>query len=261
MQRGDMRLMFGCLSEKSPTSNEISHQPGLTRHQYQIGETHGVIITDHPPAILAALDCIREQRCLLLKYIRANPSFEHILEPIDAVDAPKVVQQMTKVSRAAGVGPMAAVAGVFADMAAETMLKNNAKVAIVENGGEAVLHSDRPITISVGAGNNPLSERVGFNVSKFPCGVATSSGRHSHAFSMGDADTLTVFAKNAGLADAAATAAANMVLGEPGFDVKAGVDAALVIKGVHGALAIRDDRVSTGGVLPQMVAVEAIFDA
>lgn len=252
--------MFGCLSEKSPTSNQISQQPGLTRHQYQIGETRGVIITDHPPAILDALDCIREQRRLLLEYIRANPSFEHSLEPVDVVDASEVVLQMVQVSKKAGVGPMAAVAGVFADLAAETMIKNNAVVAIVENGGEAVLYSDRPIIVSVGAGNNPLSERIGFNVSKFPCGVATSSGRHSHAFSMGDSDTVTVFAENAGLADAAATAAANMVLGEPGFDVKAGVDAALVIRGVHGALAIRDDRVSTGGVLPQIVAVEAIFD-
>lgn len=195
-----------------------------------------------------------------MEYIRANPSFEHSLEPVDVVDASEVVLQMVQVSKKAGVGPMAAVAGVFADLAAETMIKNNAVVAIVENGGEAVLYSDRPIIVSVGAGNNPLSERIGFNVSKFPCGVATSSGRHSHAFSMGDSDTVTVFAENAGLADAAATAAANMVLGEPGFDVKAGVDAALVIRGVHGALAIRDDRVSTGGVLPQIVAVEAIFD-
>ena len=252
--------MFGCLSEKSPTFNQISNQPGLTRHLYQIGETRGVIITDHPPSILVALDCIREQRRLLLEYIRANPDFEHSLEPVHVVDAPEVVLQMVQVSKLVGVGPMAAVAGVFADLAAETMLKNNAKVAIVENGGEAVLYSDRPITVSVGAGNNPLSERVGFKVSKFPCGVATSSGRHSHAFSMGDADTVTVFAENAGLADAVATAAANMVLGEPGFDVKAGVDAALVIEGVYGALAIRDDRVSTGGMLPKIVAVEAIFD-
>lgn len=182
------------------------------------------------------------------------------MEPVDVVDAPEVVKQMARVSKVAGVGPMAAVAGVFADLAAETMIKNNAKVAIVENGGEAVLYSNRPITVSVGAGNNSLSEQIGFNVSKFPCGVATSSGRHSHALSMGDSDTVTVFAENAGLADAAATAAANMVLGGPGFDVKAGVDAALVIKGVHGALAIRDSRVSIGGVLPKMVSVEAGFD-
>ena len=73
---------------------------------------------------------------------------------------------------------------------------------------------------------------------------------------MGDADSVTVFAVNAGVADAAATAAANKVLGEPGDDVNAGVDAALRIEGVYGALAIRDENVSLGGVLPQIVSVE-----
>ena len=74
---------------------------------------------------------------------------------------------------------------------------------------------------------------------------------------MGDADSVTVFADNAGLADAVATAAANNVVGEPGFDVKAGVDAALSIEGVHGVLVIRDEQVSIGGRLPQMVSIGA----
>ena len=58
------------------------------------------------------------------------------------------------------------------------------------------------------------------------------------------------------LADAAATAAANMVNGVPGEDVKTGVDTALRIRGVFGALAIRDMNVSLGGALPQIVSVE-----
>ena len=205
--------MSGCLSEKSPTSNQISHQPGLTRHPYQMGETQGVIITDYPPAIEAALGCIGEQRRVLYEYIRAYPDFERSLEPVEIDDAPEVVRLMADASQRAGVGPMAAVAGVIADLAAQAMIKSGAKVAVVENGGEAALYSDKPIMISVGAGNNLLSERIGFKVTKFPCGVATSSGRHSHAFSMGDADTVTVFADNAGLADAAATVAANKVMG------------------------------------------------
>ena len=260
MQRGDMQLMSGCLSEKSPPSNKISHRDGLTRHSYQIGETKGVIITDHSPAIEAALNSIKEQRRQLFEYIRKNPDFEHSLESVEVSEAPEVVQLMAEASKKAGVGPMAAVAGVIADLAAQAMIKNDANVAVVENGGEIALYSDRLMIISVGAGNNPLSERLGFKVTESPWGLAPSSGRHSHAFSMGDADTVTVFADTAGLADAAATAAANEVLGEPGTDVKAGVDAALAIKGVHGALAIRDEQVSTGGVLPKMVHVEAIPD-
>jgi ApbE superfamily uncharacterized protein (UPF0280 family) len=248
--------MSGCLPKARSPLNKVSHQQGLTRHPYQVGETRGVIIIDYPPAIEAALNCIREQRRILFDYIREHPLFESSLEPIEVGDAPRVVRLMAEASEAAGVGPMAAVAGVIADLAGEAMIENHAYVAVVENGGEAALYSERPIIVSVGSGNNFLSEKVGFKITSFPCGVATSSGRHSHAFSMGDADTVTVFASNAGLADAAATVAANKVVGEPGDDVKAGIDAALAIRGIHGALAIRDERVAMGGVLPQIVSVE-----
>ena len=165
---------------------------------------------------------------------------------------------MAQASNLAHVGPMAAVAGVIADLAVDAMVREGASVAVVENGGEAACYSDRLLTISVGAGDNPLSERIGFRVTSFPCGIATSSGRHSHAFSMGDADSVTIFAVNAGLADAVATYAANQVKGVEGGEVFAGVETALQIKGVHGALVIRDDRVATGGVLSEIVSVEAI---
>jgi ApbE superfamily uncharacterized protein (UPF0280 family) len=72
---------------------------------------------------------------------------------------------------------------------------------------------------------------------------------------MGDSDTVTIFAENAGLADAAATASANVVTGEPGKDVKAGVDTGMKIKGVQGVLAIRDEVVSIGGAIPRMLSV------
>lgn len=206
------------------------------------------------------MNCIREQRRILFDYIKEHPQFERSLEPIKVDDAPRIVKLMAEAAETAGVGPMAAVAGVIADLAGEAMLQSHAYVAIVENGGEAALYSERPIIVSVGSGNNFLSEKVGFKITSFPCGVATSSGRHSHAFSKGDADTVTVFAGNAGLADAAATAAANKVLGVPGEDVKAGVDTALSIHGVHGALAIRDERVAMGGILPQIVSVEVTSD-
>ena len=50
-------------------------------------------------------------------------------------------------------------------------------------------------------------------LTEFPIGVATSSGRFSHALSFGDAEAATVFCKNASLADAAATAVGNVVKG------------------------------------------------
>lgn len=228
---------------------------GLIRQSFQIDETMGVIISDDERHILTGLESLRRQREELKDYIKTNPAFEHSYDPIEVRDVPEVIRCMSEASMQSGVGPMAAVAGVLADLAAEDMVDAGAKVAVIENGGEIIAYSDRTLRVAIGAGTNPLSNRVGFLLGKFPVGVATSSGRHGHAFSMGDSDTVTIFAENAGIADAAATASANVVLGEPGKDVKAGVDIGMEINGVYGVLAIRDDVVSIGGTIPQMLSV------
>ena len=67
------------------------------------------------------------------------------------------------------------------------------------------------------------------DLTEFPIGVATSSGRFSHALSFGDAEAATVFCKNATLADAAATAVGNMVKGlDVDAAIKAGIKQGLV---------------------------------
>ena len=250
--------MPGLVPTKSATPNLTPFQVsggGLIRQSFQIDETMGVIISDNQDYLLLGLESLRRHREDLKDYIKKNPSFEHSYDPVEVGEVPEVVKRMSEASIQSGVGPMAAVAGAIADLAAEAMVKAGAKVAVIENGGEIIAFSDRALSVAVGAGTNPLSNKVGFLLDKFPVGVATSSGRHSHAFSMGDADTVTIFAENAGLADAAATASANVVLGEPGKDVKAGVDTGMEIEGVYGVLAIRDELVSIGGKIPQMLSV------
>ncbi len=228
---------------------------GLIRRGFQIDETIGVIICDDERYLLLGLESLRRHREKLKEYIKKNPSFEHSYDPVEVGDVPEVVKRMSVASIQSGVGPMAAVAGVIADLAAEEMVGAGAKVAVIENGGEIIAFSDRALRVAVGASTDLLTNKIGFLLDKFPIGVATSTGRHGHAFSMGDSDTVTIFAENAGLADAAATASANVVLGEPGEDVKAGVDTGMEIEGVFGVLAIRDDVVSIGGVIPQMLSV------
>lgn len=250
--------MSGLVPKKSSTPNITTFQVSggaLIRQSFQIDETIGVIISDNQDSIQVGLESLNRHREDLKNYIRKTPSFEHSYSPVEIFEVPEVVKRMSEASVKSGVGPMAAVAGAIADLAAEEMVKKGAKVAVIENGGEIIAFSDRALSIAVGAGTNPLSNKVGFLLEKFPVGIATSSGRHSHAFSMGDSDTVTIFAENAGLADAAATAAANVVLGEPGNDVKAGVNTGLEIKGVFGVLAIRDELVSIGGEVPQMLSV------
>jgi ApbE superfamily uncharacterized protein (UPF0280 family) len=133
----------------------------------------------------------------------------------------------------------------------------NCKVAVVEDGGEISAISNVPIDVALAAGDEPLSRRFGFRLAEFPIGVATSSGRFSHALSFGDAEAATVFCKDAGLADAAATAVGNIVKGEdPDSAIEAGIDAAKAIVGVEGALILYKGCTGTWGRIPQIIKVD-----
>jgi ApbE superfamily uncharacterized protein (UPF0280 family) len=152
---------------------------------------------------------------------------------------------------------MAAVAGAIADLAVEDMTREGCEVAVVEDGGEISAVSNRPIDVAVVAGEELLSKRFGFRLTEFPIGVATSSGRFSHALSFGDAEAATVFCKNAALADAAATAVCNIVKGEDAqAGIQAGLNRGLSIEGVEGVLIIYKDQVGTAGKLPQMIKID-----
>jgi ApbE superfamily uncharacterized protein (UPF0280 family) len=203
-----------------------------------------------------ATSAISRQRSELEDYIRANPVFKFALRPITVDEGPEVVRLMSEAARLAGVGPMAAVAGVLADLAVEEMLRAGAKVAIVEDGGEASIATDRPIDMALKAGDALLSKRVGFRLDS-SMGVATSSGLFSHALSLGEAEAATIFADNAGIADAAATAVANAVKGEARQEViEEAIDLGLSIRGVHGVFILFKGLVGMGGELPAIIGVD-----
>jgi ApbE superfamily uncharacterized protein (UPF0280 family) len=152
---------------------------------------------------------------------------------------------------------MAAVAGALADLAIEDMKQEGCEVAVVEDGGEIAAASNRPIDVAVAAGEEPLSKRFGFRLTEFPIGVATSSGRFSHAVSFGDAEAAVVFCKNAALADAAATAVGNVVKGEDAqVGIQAGINRGLSIEGVEGVLILFKGQVGTAGKIPQIIKIE-----
>jgi hypothetical protein len=183
--------------------------------------------------------------------------FLHTLTPIPAPEKPLVANLMALAAEKAGVGPMAAVAGVIADLAVNDMTREGCEVAVVEDGGEISAISNTSVDVAVAAGDEPLSKRFGFRLSEFPIGIATSSGRFSHALSFGDAEAATVFCKNASLADAAATAVGNVVKGEDTeAAIKAGIRKGLSIEGVEGALIIYKGQVGTAGKIPQIIKVE-----
>ncbi|MEM2970975.1 MAG: UPF0280 family protein [Candidatus Bathyarchaeia archaeon] len=229
----------------------------LFKETFEFGETRGIIMTDNKNAVAVAKNSLKENKRKLEEYIRKNSKFLYSLKPVQVGDdSPIVVKLMAEASEKADVGPMAAVAGVLADLAVEAMLTKGAHTALVENGGEVSAVSDKPINIALSAGSHPLSKKVGFKLESFPVGVATSSGVYSHALSFGEAETVTVFAEKAGLADAAATAIGNLVIGDnPQKAVENGIGKALSIKGVNGVLIIYKETVGMAGQIPKIVKI------
>lgn len=228
----------------------------LFKEAFQLKESQCTVIADREEGIRAAKDSIKRHRRRLEAYIKINPKFFHTLEPVPAPSKPLVAKLMAEAAEKANVGPMAAVAGVLADLAVKNMLRAGCEVAVVENGGEISAVANVPIDVAVAAGDEPLSKRFGFRLTDFPAGVATSSGRFSHALSFGDAEAATVFCKNAGLADAAATAVCNVVKGEDcQAAIQAGINKALSIQGVEGVLIIYKGSVGTAGKVPKIIKV------
>lgn len=214
------------------------------------------IISDIPQGITAAKESITKNYQELEKYIQTHQLFFYTFDPISVPNEPLVAKLMALAAQKANVGPMAAVAGVIADLAVVDMQKVGCKVAVVEDGGEIAAVSDRPIDVALAAGNEPLSKRFGFRLTEFPIGIATSSGRFSHAFSFGDAEAATVFCQDAGLADAAATAVGNVVKGETDVGIATGIKQGMSIPGVLGVFVLYQGKVGTAGKVPQIIKID-----
>jgi uncharacterized protein len=228
----------------------------LFKENFTLKESQCTIISDKRQAIQAAIESIKRNRQELELYVRTNPKFLYTLTPIVAPEKPLVARLMSLAAEKAGVGPMAAVAGAIADLAVEDMTREGCEVAVVEDGGEISAVSNRDVDVAVAAGEEPLSKRFGFRLKEFPIGVATSSGRFSHALSFGDAEAAIVFCKNATLADAAATAVGNVVKGEDTqAGIRAGISRGLSIESVEGVLIVYKGQVGTAGKIPQIIKV------
>ncbi len=230
---------------------------GLHKEAFTIKESQCTVISDNPAAIEAAKASICRSRQELEAYVRTNPKFLYTLTPTPVPQEPLVAQMMTEAAQEAGVGPMAAVAGAIADLAVADMKRVGCEVAVVENGGEIAADSNQPVDVAVAAGEEPLSRRFGFRLTEFPRGVATSSGRFSHALSFGDAEAAIVFCRTAALADAAATAVGNVVKGgDAKAGICAGIERGLSITGVEGVFILYKGQVGTAGKIPQIVKIE-----
>ena len=113
------------------------------------------------------------------------------------------------------VTPMAAVAGSVAEEILGVMLhRAQLERAYVNNGGDIALHLAEGEQFTVGLMDRLDSHGLLRTMMIHACdtirGIATS-GRHGRSFSLGIADAVTVLARTASQADAAATIIANAV--------------------------------------------------
>lgn len=146
-------------------------------------------------------------------YIRTHPRFATSLEPQPADnDAPGLVREMATAARIAGVGPMAAVAGAIAEAVGRDLLQYSDEV-VVENGGDVFIATRVGRTVGLYAGQSILTGRIGLTIQPEDCplGICTSSGTFGHSLSLGGADSCTVIARSAAVADALATALCNRI--------------------------------------------------
>ncbi|MBW1703878.1 MAG: UPF0280 family protein [Deltaproteobacteria bacterium] len=188
-----------------------------------------------------------ECRKQLEMYIKIHPEFATSLSPYGQDPyAPAMIREMIDVTRGLGVGPMASVAGAIAQYVGGRLMRLTDQV-IVENGGDIFLKAGRTVTVSIFAGDSPLSERFGLLIPErqMPIGVCSSSARVGHSLSMGIADVVCILSSSAALADGAATALGNRIMAKT--DIKKVAGWASRIEGIMGGVTIVEDSMATWG--------------
>lgn len=171
-------------------------------------------------------------------YIKKHPEFKDSLVPLDEDSlAPPIVRDMLSKSKTCGVGPMAGVAGAVSEFVARDLLQLTDNL-IIENGGDIFLRTKYDVTVSVFAGESPLSYKVNFIVKAkdTPLGICTSSATVGPSLSFGKADAICVISPSATLADAVASAIGNRVKNKK--DIRTALEYGMNIPGVSGIIII-----------------------
>lgn len=220
----------------------------LTSFTVKVGESD-LFVRAQSDLSNVAMAALRDARRDIERWIDAHPTFATSLEPIPvSPEAPRIVQRMCEAGVAAGVGPMAGVAGAVAEHVGRALLEYSADV-IVENGGDIFLSSHKVRIVSIFAGDSPLSERMGLLIppERMPIGVCTSSGTVGPSLSFGTADAAVAVSPNTVLADAVATACGNRVRTQQ--DVQDAVAWGRGVQGICEVLIIKDSVLGIWGEL------------
>jgi uncharacterized protein len=244
----------------------------IIRKRIRIEETDLILKTDRSGENIP--NFIIKQRLELKNYIRVNPDFLTSFEPIMVgvasttlgvrksilQEPPLIVKLMARAGRKGNVGPMAAVAGSISQLCMGFLISKGAKYVIVDNGGDISLKTNKDVIIGLYAGESSLSGHLGFKIQhrKTPMGICTSSGTVGHSISFGRSDSVTVFAKEASIADALATSIANSALGVNDHDaVQSSLEKAEDFRKImDGVLVVVGEHAGTIGRIPKLVKTD-----
>ncbi|MDD3954582.1 MAG: UPF0280 family protein, partial [Lentisphaeria bacterium] len=213
------------------------------------------------PCFSLVTEEIRRQRELLEAYLLVQPLFRTSFVPIGLLPgAPPIAERMAAAAARVGVGPMAAVAGAIAQASVEAALAGAVKETIVENGGDLYIASDRPVQVGIFAGKNSPFNSLAFALQPglLPLSLCSSSSKMGHSVSLGHCDLATVAARDAALADAAATLACNLVR-SPG-DLKPTLERIMTIPGISGVMLVYGDELGLSGEMPPLVKQNAVLN-
>jgi len=227
------------------------HPEHLVPHEVRCGETDLQVFTGEGVCSRAVrkrlISLVLKYRAQLEETIKKFPPFLTSLVPVDFASDHEMIRRMVAVSRAAGVGPMAGVAGAVAEFVGTGMLAITDEI-IVENGGDVFLRSgaDRTALVYAGEGS-PFRDRVRIKIRgrSTPVGLATSSRKIGSSLSFGNTDATLIIAGSALAADVFATTVGNMVKGEK--DLPRALEYARTRAEISGGLILIGDRLAAFG--------------
>lgn len=199
----------------------------------ETGESGRLHLQHGPIDLIIGVDGLQAVRALCFE--QATIRFETILEelvselmvlrspaspgmqPPKGKTAGRMVEAVSLFAAERFITPMAAVAGAVADEILAAMLQTLPRHqypsrAYVNNGGDIALHlnDDAEFRVKISREDSAALGYFTVDAASSSRGIATS-GRGGRSLSMGIADSVTVVARNAAIADAAATLIANAV--------------------------------------------------
>lgn len=224
------------------------HSPELFSFEVKVKETDLFInaesdLSDHTrTSVIKFRNHIEE-------YARIHKGFIESFSPLPEDDlAPPIVREMLRAAKAAGVGPMAAVAGAMAQSVGKELRAKSPQV-IVENGGDIYANINRDLRVGIFAADSPLSNKLVLKIkpSDMPISICTSSATVGHSISLGKADAVCVLSQSAALADAAASAVGNSV--KKASDIKRAIEIGSRIEGVLGIVVVMGKEMGAFGIV------------